>query len=423
MAAAVGLSEKQLQVLAFPRTGYDALVCDGSVRSGKSSVISVAFVDWAMRTFSGQRLGICGKTIDAARKNVVEPYMAMTWPTRHMGYQLRWRGGENVLEVTWRGRTNSFEVFGGKDEGSRMLIQGRTLAGVLMDEVALMPRSFVEQAIARCSVPGSRLWFDCNPEGPTHWFKQEWIDGAAEKNALRLHFTMADNPGLTPEVRARYERMYSGVFYRRYVLGEWVRAEGLVYPDHEAALEGTWRPDDGARVRWAVSIDYGTQNAFAALLWACQGGVWHAVREFYYSGRTEGHQMTDADYAGRVEALCAGVPGEVEVIVDPSATSFMAELRRRGQRFRVRHARNDVADGIRETAACMQAGLVRIGREACPALVRELGGYVWDEAHGDGERPLKVDDHACDALRYLVATERVIRAVESPEEYRSVFGR
>ena len=234
---------------------------------------------------------------------------------------------------------------------------------------------------------------------------------------------MADNPGLTPEVRARYERMYSGVFYRRYVLGEWVRAEGLVYPDHEAALEGTWRPDDGARVRWAVSIDYGTQNAFAALLWAYDGRAWHAVREFYYSGRAEGHQMTDSDYAARVEALCAGVPGEVEVIVDPSATSFMAELRRRGQRFRVRHARNDVADGIRETAACMQAGLVRIGREACPALVRELGGYVWDEAHGDGERPLKVEDHACDALRYLVATERVIRAVESPEEYRSVFGR
>ncbi len=419
----MALSRRQMQVLAFPKTHYDALICDGSVRSGKSSAISVAFVDWAMQSFNGQRLGICGKTIDAARKNVVEPYMSMTWPTRYRGYQLRWHGGENVLEVSCGGRRNLFEVFGGKDEGSRMLIQGRTLAGVLMDEVALMPRSFVEQAIARCSVPGSRLWFDCNPESPLHWFKQEWIDGADEKNALRLHFTMADNPGLTPEVRARYERMYAGVFYQRYVLGEWVQAEGLVYPDYKKALRddiGSDMPTDG---QYVVSIDYGTQNAFAALLWAHHGSTWTAFREFYYSGRDEGHQLTDSDYARHVEALVSGLQGEVAVIVDPSATSFMAELRRHGQRFRVRHARNDVSDGIRETAACMQAGLVQISRSGCPSLVRELGGYVWDESHGDGERPLKADDHACDALRYLVATERVIKVVESPARahYRSVF--
>lgn len=420
----MGLSDRQLDVLAFPYTSYDALVCDGAVRSGKSSILSVAFVDWAMREFSGQRLGVCGKTIDAARKNVVEPYMAMAWP-RVRGYELRWHGGENVLEVGYGGRRNLFEVFGGKDEGSRMLIQGRTLAGLLMDEVALMPRSFVEQALARCSVPGSRLWFDCNPEGPTHWFKREWIDGAEGKNALRLHFTMDDNPGLTPEVRRRYERMYAGVFYERYVLGDWVRAEGLVYPDYERAVEDA--PDVGALNprRWAVSVDYGTQNAFAALLW-CEAAdrTWHAVREFYYSGRAEGHQLTDSDYADRLLALCRDVPGEVDVVVDPSATSFMAELRRRGQRLRVRHARNDVADGIRETAACMQAGLVRISRPGCPSLVRELGGYVWDESHGDGERPLKVDDHACDALRYLVATTRLSRRLEDAAGgYTSIFGR
>ncbi len=416
------LSNKQESILAFPYTHYDALVCDGAVRSGKTSLMTVAFIDWAMREFQGQRFGICGKTIDSAKKNIIMPYTVMTYP-RHKGYAIKWHGQDKVLEVRRGNTVNWFEVFGGKDEASYMLIQGRTLAGVLLDEVALMPQSFVNQALARCSVEGARLWFSCNPDSPTHWFKREWIDGAADRNALHLHFLMTDNPSLSQKTIERYESMYTGVFYRRYIKGEWVKAEGLVYPLYEDAIEDAAGPEPSEVKRWAVSVDYGTQNAFAALLWAYDGTVWHAIKEFYYSGRTQGHQMTDPDYADAMLALVADVPTpEVEIIVDPSATSFMAELRRRG-RFRIRHARNDVMDGLRETAACLQAGLVRIGRSACPSLVSELGGYVWDESHGDGERPLKVDDHACDALRYFVATMRIARALDAGKaHYTSIFG-
>ena len=416
------LSDKQESILAFPYTRYDALVCDGAVRSGKTSLMTVAFIDWAMRKFSGQRFGICGKTIDSAKKNIIVPYTVMTYPA-HKGYVLRWHGQDKVLEVRRGNTTNWFEVFGGKDEASYMLIQGRTLAGVLMDEVALMPQSFVNQALARCSVEGSKLWFNCNPDSPTHWFKREWIDGAYDRNAMHLHFLMTDNPSLSQQTIERYERMYSGVFYDRYIKGKWVKAEGLIYPLYEDALEGSVSLDMNSIKRWVVSVDYGTQNAFAALLWAFDGTVWHAIKEFYYSGRTQGHQMTDPDYADAMLALVADVSfPEVEIIVDPSATSFMAELRRRG-RFRIRHARNDVMDGIRETAACLQAGLVRIDKHACQNLTQELGGYVWDDAPSDVERPLKVDDHACDALRYFVATMRIARALDvKQEKYTSIFG-
>lgn len=137
-----------------------------------------------------------------------------------------------------------FLLFGGKDASSAALIQGSTLAGLLLDETALMPRAFVEQAVARCSVRGSRLWFNCNPEGPEHWFYKEWIEKAESRGALRLHFTMEDNPGLPPEIRQRYERLYTGVFYRRFVLGEWAAAQGLVYdffdPDKDAAEVPGW---------------------------------------------------------------------------------------------------------------------------------------------------------------------------------------
>ena len=162
------IGDKQKKILAFPYSKYTALICDGAVRSGKTSLMMVAFVDWAMREFNNQRFGVCGKTVDSAIKNIIVPYISMSYAKKR--YSIRWRRGEKILEVKCGGKMNIFEVFGGKDESSFALIQGRTLAGVLMDEVVLMPRSFVEQALTRCSVEGSRFWFSCNPGSPKHWF-------------------------------------------------------------------------------------------------------------------------------------------------------------------------------------------------------------------------------------------------------------
>ena len=189
------ISAKQKKILAFPYSPYDALICDGAVRSGKTSIEVVAFIDWAMREFSSQRFGICGKTVGSATENMVIPYISMHYAKKR--YTLHWRRSQKILEVRRGPIVNYFEVFGGRDESSYALIQGRTLAGVLLDEVVLMPESFVNQALARCSVDGARFWFSCNPGNPNHWFKKKWIDHREEHNALYLHFEMTDNPSLS----------------------------------------------------------------------------------------------------------------------------------------------------------------------------------------------------------------------------------
>lgn len=250
-------SAKQRRVLTWwrpdsPDAAFEAIICDGAVRSGKTLCMGLSFFLWASACYSGARFGLCGKTIASLRRNVVTELLPKL---QAIGFSVRERRTENLLQVSYRGHTNEFYLFGGRDEGSAALIQGITFAGVLLDEVALMPRSFVEQACARCSVTGSRLWFNCNPEGPYHWFYTEWIGHAAERNCLYLHFTMEDNPALSPDIRSRYARLYSGVFYRRFVLGQWVAAEGRVYDFYDAAKAPP--PPEGPFNQWYISCDYG----------------------------------------------------------------------------------------------------------------------------------------------------------------------
>ncbi len=274
------ISPKQKKILAFPYSKYSALICDGAVRSGKTSLMTVAFIDWAMREFSGQRFGICGKTVGSATENIIKPYMLMSYARKR--YTMKWRRSDKLLEVRRGPVVNWFEVFGGKDESSYMLIQGRTLAGVLLDEVVLMPESFVNQALARCSVNGAKLWFSCNPGNPSHWFYEDWIKRHDERNALYLHFSMEDNPGLSEETLDRYKSMYEGVFYERYVLGKWVAAEGLVYPMFDKDVHVQTNPPE-TEGDYYVSADYGIQNPNVFLLWRKEAGTkrWICLKEDY----------------------------------------------------------------------------------------------------------------------------------------------
>lgn len=404
------ISEKQKKILAFPYSKYDALICDGAVRSGKTSIMMWAFVDWAMREFDGQRFGICGKTVDSATKNIVVPFISMTLAKER--YVMRWRRADKVLEVRRGGATNYFEVFGGKDESSYALIQGRTLAGVLLDEVALMPRSFAEQALTRCSVDGAKMWFSCNPESPQHWFYTEWIKRAEERNALHLHFEMSDNPGLSQKTLERYQAMFAGVFYDRYIRGLWVVAEGLVYQIFDPAKHVTNDlPDRG---RYYISVDYGTLNPFSAGLWCLKDGVATRIREFYYSGRA-GRQLTDSEYYEKLEELAGGLPIE-RIVIDPSAASMITEIIRR-DKYPVIKAVNDVIPGISYTAALLQAGRIKIG-SSCKDAIREFGLYRWDE-DSQTDKVIKEDDHAMDDIRYFCYTILRREFFMGTEDYRA----
>ena len=380
------ISPKQKLILAFPFTEYRALICDGAVRSGKTSIMMWAFADWAMRTFNGERFGICGKTVDSCTKNIIVPFTSMSLAKER--YTMRWRRADKVLEIRRNGVTNYFEVFGGKDESSYALIQGRTLAGVLLDEVVLMPRSFVEQALTRCSVDGAKLWFSCNPDNPQHWFYTEWIQHAEEHNALYLHFEMIDNPGISEKTREMYETMFSGIFYDRCIRGKWVAAEGLIYTmfDKDKHIVPTVeRP----YTDYMISCDYGTLNPTAAELWGRCDGKWYCIREYYYDGRKQQRQRTDEEHYAAVEALAGDLPIR-KIIVDPSAASFIEVIRRHG-RFMVEQASNRVIDGIRDVATHLNAGDI-LFNDCCKDCISEFGLYRWDEKSAE-DRPLKTNDH------------------------------
>lgn len=398
------ISQKQRQIMAFPFTRFDALVADGAIRSGKTSFMMLAFVDDAMRRYNGQRFAICGKTVDSTVKNIVVPYLGVTWAQDK--YNLSWRRADKVLLVSDGKHQNIFEVFGGKDESSFSLIQGRTLAGVLFDEVALQPRSFVEQALARCSVEGSRFWFNCNPESPKHWFYEEWVKKPEKHNALHLHFELDDNPALTEEIKARYRSMHSGVFYDRYILGKWVAADGIIYPQFDEAKHVVKsKPRDYAK--YYVSIDYGTHNPTSMGLWGLYNRKWYRVADSYFDSVKQMRQRTDEEHYRELHNLIADNTGgqkPVAVIVDPSAASLIECIKRHGE-YRVRQADNDVLSGIANVSTELNAGRL-LFCDCCHEIFDEFLSYIWDQkaAERGEDKPVKQYDHAMDDMRYFVQT-------------------
>ena len=424
-------SRKQKQVLTWwckdsPVHDKDGIIAGGAIRSGKTVSMSLSFAMWAMSTFNGQNFAMCGKTIGSFRRNVLFWLKLML---KSRGYSVIDRRADNLIIIRKGDTENYFYIFGGKDERSQDLIQGITLAGVFFDEVALMPESFVNQATGRCSVEGSKFWFNCNPDGPYHWFKVNWIDKstgylgkerveqirkkAAEegkdpglKEILYLHFTMDDNLSLSEEIKARYRSMYIGVFFKRYILGLWAAAEGVIYDmfDPEKHVKNIKEffqiLVNGNRY---VSCDYGTQNATVFLLWN-KGidGKWYCIREYYYSGRDKGKQKTDAEYADDLKKWLDGTRIKA-MIVDPSAASFIVELRKRG--YKVIKANNDVLDGIRLVGMLLNLEML-IFSSSCTETIKEFASYIWDEKaaeHGE-DKPVKQHDHGCDAVRYFVST-------------------
>lgn len=408
------ISPKQKKILAFPYSSYDAIICDGAVRSGKTSIEMVAFVDWAMREFSGQRFGICGKTVDSATKNIIVPYISMSYAKER--YTLRWRRSDKLLEVKRGAVTNWFEVFGGKDESSFMLIQGRTLVGVLLDEVALMPESFVNQALARCSVDGARLWFSCNPDNPNHWFYKEWIKRHRERNALYLHFSMEDNPALSEKTLERYKSMYSGVFYQRYIQGLWVAAEGLVYQDFANNTDKylidepmEWRQKNKTCFTTImIGVDFGG-NGSATKFQATgitPGGVVVALEEEYIRGEVDPDALNKR-YATFVKAI-NGKYGNGQTRADSAEQILIRGLIHTAQREKlgtqVKNAlKMPINDRIMLVLLLMKQGRLFVSRN-CPHLIEAFQTAVYDSKKFEDVRldDGTTDIDSLDAFEYSI---------------------
>lgn len=390
------LSRKQKAIFGFTESDDLALVCDGSVRSGKTTIMTLAFVAWAMKNYDRTNFAICGKTVQSAERNILKPLMEIEGlgAALSMSYKVSTR----VLTVRCGNVTNWFYLFGGKDESSYMLIQGITLAGVLFDEVALMPRSFVEQALSRAiSFEHPKYFFNCNPESPNHWFYQEWIK-EPRKNTQHINFLLDDNPVLTPQMIERTKAMYSGVFYDRYIRGLWVIAEGLVYPMFSREVNVT--NERGCLGTYYISCDYGTQNPTVFGLWRVYKGEAVMEKEYYHSGRETNRQKTDEEYYQDLERFAAGYKIE-RIIIDPSAASFAECIRRHGK-FPVWNANNSVLDGIRLTGALLKAGKLKF-HESCVKTFEEFGLYSWD-SEAQEDRVIKENDHSMDQCRYFCQT-------------------
>ncbi len=411
-------SRKQRQVLNWwmdgsPVKDYEGIIADGAIRSGKTVSMSLSFVFWAMDSFDGQNFIMAGKTISSFQRNVLTNLKVMLLSR---GYRyIHHISGEtpNMLEVMKGNKVNYFYIFGGKDEGSQGLVQGITAAGAFFDEVALMPESFVNQATGRCSVDGSKYWFNCNPAGPMHWFKVGWIDKKKDKRLVYLHFTMEDNLSLSEKIKARYRSMYAGVFFLRYIKGLWAVAEGLIYTmctddNYYTDIE---RPIALKSIAQKyIAVDYGTANPCVFLeIWDDGQTIW-VDREYRWDSRSEEAQRsgrpqkTDAQYADDMVVFMGTAPeDQCTIVVDPSAASFITELRNRG--FYVKEANNEVLDGIRVVASLLAQRNIQINRK-CKGLRSEMQSYVWDDkaAERGEEKPVKQLDHGCDSLRYFCYT-------------------
>ena len=395
----VEFSKRQKQFLYFyhdqsPVKDCDIIIADGSIRSGKTIVSICTFLLWSQEKHSHKKFIIAGKSIGALKRNVVEPMKQIltAW-----GWGYKHNRSENFIQIG----TNTYHLFGANTEASQDLLQGLTAAGAYGDEVALFPKSFVDQMIGRCSVAGAKIFFNCNPNSPYHYFKQEFIDKKEEKNIFYLHFTMNDNLSLDEKVIQRYHRMFSGVFYQRYILGLWVMAEGIIFDmfDEKKHIVPTISREYD---KYYVSIDYGTQNPFAMGLWGRYGQKWYKIKEYHYSGRESGEQKTDKEYADDYEEFIGTIPVK-SVIVDPSATSFITELRNRGHD--VTKAKNNIDDGLRRMANMLNNEKIAYN-DCCKETFKEFKSYVWDaKAAEKGEdKPLQENDHHMDSDRYFINT-------------------
>ena len=388
-------SKKQNEYIANANHRWNLKV--GAVRSGKTYVDLAAVIPYRLRELRNKDglnfiLGVSRETIE---RNVLEPMRNIY--TEQLVTSISGRNIAHICGVP-------VYCLGAEKVSQVSKLQGSSVKYCYGDEVAKWNKEVFRMLQSRMDKSYSCFDGACNPESPNHWLKTDFIDNTAIDLYLQK-YTLFDNPFLSQEFIDNICAEYAGtVYYGRYVEGEWTQAEGLIYPMYIDALGDAEPPKKDVLYEHALSIDYGTQNAFAAILWRRMGGVWWAVKEYYYSGRTEGTQKTDEEYAQDMDVFIGDIP-RIKTYIDPSAASFIALLSKRDHKYRVIPADNAVADGLRETARAMRNGNIKIDN-SLTNWKKEVQGYVWDDKATE-DRPIKENDHLMDAMRYFVKTSRI----------------
>ncbi|MFC5587566.1 PBSX family phage terminase large subunit [Sporosarcina soli] len=412
-------SKKQMRLQYWwhpdsPHHDKDMIICDGSIRAGKTVAMIDSFLTFATTTFKHENFIIAGRSMGAVKRNILEP-MFKILTAKNIDYHYHMSGDPHVIIGT-----NTFYLFGASNEASQDTLQGLTAAGAYLDEVALMPESFINQAIGRCSEDGAKIFLNCNPEGPYHWFKTDFIDQAEEKKIYRLHFTMEDNPSLSEKTKERYKRMFTGVFYDRMIKGLWIAAQGVIFSmfhEKEHVIHDNLAVDD-----FVIGIDYGTSNPTAFILIGIKyqddgSNKYYIMDEYYHDGRKDG-QLTDKQHYANLKKFVRESkilqkhikrnpmfnPNHMTIYLDPSAASFKAEIHDEGL-FRVVEADNDVLNGIRTVQSMISSESLYVHND-CENVKKEFASYVWDSKAGNKgiDKPIKEHDHALDGIRYVVYT-------------------
>lgn len=405
---ALPLSGKQVRSIAASAQARTT-IWSGAVRSGKTIASLVAFLIHVAQAPPSGLVLICGRTLQTIERNILEPMQdpALFGPVAALVHHTRGAPTATIL-----GRT--VHLIGASDARAEGRLRGLTACLALLDEGTLVPEAFFNQLLARLSVPGAKCLITTNPDGPGHWLRKNFILRAAELGIAHFHFTLDDNPALDPEYVAAIKAEYVGLFYRRFVLGEWCMAEGAIYDMWDAdkhvidIVPPIWK--------WiAAGVDYGTTNPFHGLLVGMDASqTLYVAGEYRYDSKLHRRSLTDAEYSVEFGRWLGGYrpagsslgPVGVRpeaVVVDPSAASFMQQLWRDG--WSPTPASNAVADGIRTVSTLLSAGKLKVHR-SCKALIDEFPAYSWDEtkAQRGVDAPIKVDDHGLDALRYAVHT-------------------
>lgn len=383
------LSPKQLDSVL--RSTARINIWDGSVRSGKTVATFPRWLEYAINGPSGEYVMV-GKTERTLKRNIINPLKEM------LGKDLRYNQGEGEIYIKKR----RIYVAGANDERAADKIRGLTLAGAYGDELTLYPESFFKMLLTRLSVPGAQLFGTTNPDSPYHYLKTDYIDRVDELNCKIFKFKIDDNPFLSKEYVDALKKEFTGLFYKRFILGLWVLAEGVIFDmwDEDIHIVRTLRDNK----KHIVGVDYGTSNPCTYGLYGFNGNAppVQLEKEYYHDGRAAGRQKTDAQYADDMVAWLGNVR-PIAVYVDPSAASFIAELKAR--RLPVKKAKNDVLDGIRYVSGLLFRNEYTV-HGSCRETPKGYAAYVWDEkAQKRGEdKPVKQNDHVTDRDRYALYT-------------------